>query len=125
MRRLRGERGSASIELVGFLPLMFLIAMSVWQLHIAGSAANAVADAARTASRVQALGGDGCRAALRALPASQRASAEIRIDGNRCRPPRPLTGQRVEIRTDVPTVIPGLRTAIFHVDGRAELPGGS
>lgn len=124
MSRLRDGRGTVSIELVGILPIMFLIAMGVWQLHVAAGAANAAADAARTASRVQGLGGDGCRAGLLALPRSQRDGAVITIDGDACRAPAVLDGERVEIRTAVPTILPGVSTGLFHVSASAELPGG-
>lgn len=109
---MRGQRGQASIEILGVLPLMLLFAMFVWQLHLAMSAATAVENAARTASRVEGLGGDGRRAAMRALPRSQRADAEIEI-----------RGEVVRIRSKVPTVVPGLASGIFRVRGSAELPG--
>jgi Flp pilus assembly protein TadG len=116
MRLLRGQRGQATIEIVGILPLLLLTAMFVWQLHLAASASNAAADAARTASRAQGLGGDARRAALAALPETQRDSAKIKLVQG---------GERVEITTDVPTIVPGLSTGLFKVHGAAELPGGS
>lgn len=106
------ERGQASIEVIGVLPLMLLMALLMWQLHIVWSAATAVENAARTGSRVEGLGGDGKRAALRALPKSQRDGAEIEV-----------RGEVVRIRSKVPTVVPGLSTGLFKVRGSAELPG--
>ncbi len=108
----RGERGQASIEVLGVLPLLFLCAMLMWQAHLAMSAATAVENAARTGSRVEGLGGDGERAALRALPKSQRDGAEIVV-----------RGETVRIRSNVPTIVPGLSTGLFKVRGSAVLPG--
>jgi len=109
---MRVQRGQASIEVLGVLPLMLVFAMFVWQLHLVMSAATAVENAARTGSRVEGLGGDGKRAAMRALPRSQREDVEIDI-----------RGEVVRIRTKVPTVVPGLATGLFRVRGSAELPG--
>ncbi len=109
---MKDQRGQASIELIGVLPLMMTMALLMWQLHIVYSAANAVENAARTGSRVEGLGGDGKRAALRALPKSQRGEAKITVDG-----------EVVTVRSEVPTVVPGLSTGLFKVNGSAELPG--
>jgi hypothetical protein len=105
------QRGQASVEVVGLLPILLLFAMLIWQMHLAQSAATAVENAARTASRVESLGGDGKRAVLRALPKSQREGVDIEI-----------RGATVRVRTEVPTVVPGLTTGLFHVRGSAELP---
>ena len=111
MRIVRDQRGQASIEVVGMLPLLLLAAMFVWELHLIASASNAVENAARTGSRVEGLGGDGRKAAIRALPTYQREGAEVRIDG-----------EKVTIKTGVPILVPGLKTGLFEVDGSAELP---
>ena len=106
------ERGQVSVEVLGVLPLLLLAALLMWQLHLGMSAATAVENAARTGSRVEGLGGDGRRAALRALPRSQRPDAQISV-----------RGELVRIESNVPTVVPGLSTGLFKVHGSAELPG--
>ncbi len=109
---MRGQRGQASIEVMGMLPVLLVVAMFVWQLHLAMSAATSVENAARTASRVDGLGGDAKRAAMRSLPGGQREGAEIVVRGG-----------KVEIRSRVPTIVPGLSVGFFHVNGSADLPG--
>lgn len=111
MRRATGQEGQASIEVLGILPLMLLVGMLIWQLHLGMSAANAVESAARTGSRVAAQGGDARAAALRALPKSQRDGAQIVV-----------AGELVRIKSNVPTVVPGLSTGWLKVSGDAQLP---
>ena len=110
-RLWRDVRGQASIELLGFVPLLLLAAMAAWQLQLAASAANYAKNAARTASRTAGLGGDPVKAAMRSLPDSQKSHAKITVNG-----------QRVTVKTDVPTIVPGLTSGLFHVSGTAELP---
>ena len=111
MRRLSSERGQASIELLGALPLLLLVAAIVWQAHMTAAASNAVESAARTAARVGSLGGDPQRAARFALPEAQRPSADIRV-----------VGDRVEIETDTPLIVSD-HTLGYRVKGSAEIPG--
>ena len=60
--------GQAAVELVAVLPLVALIALSLWQLAVAGQAAWLAGAAARAAARAHAVGGDEAAAARGVLP---------------------------------------------------------
>ena len=51
IRRSRGERGQATIEMLGILPLALLIAGAILQLFLIGYAAVSAESAARLAAR--------------------------------------------------------------------------
>jgi hypothetical protein len=77
----RGDAGQASVELVAFLPLVLLIALTVFSFA-AAQAADDEAGAAAEAGALALLQGRDPRAAARgALPAGSRPRAEIEIDG--------------------------------------------
>jgi pilus assembly protein CpaE len=65
---LRSERGQASIELIGVLPMALLATLVAWQLALAGHTLWLCAHAARVAARAEAVGGDPASAARSALP---------------------------------------------------------
>jgi hypothetical protein len=77
---VRSESGQASVEMVGTLPAILLVAALVWQLAVAGHAAWLCAGAARAAARAEVVGRDGERAARRALPASLERG--LRVDSS-------------------------------------------
>src|SRR4051812_49448096 len=77
---LRGadpEAGQASVELLGVLPAVLLVAALVWQLALAGQAAWLCANAARAAARAEAVGRDGPSAARSALPRSLERGLKV------------------------------------------------
>ncbi len=74
------ERGQASIELLGALPALLLMALVGWQLVLAGHASWLAANAARVGARAQAVGGDPAAAARGALPAHLRRGARVSGD---------------------------------------------
>lgn len=81
-----GERGQASVELVGVLPFCAFVCAVVWQLALAGHAAWAVGSAARAAARAEAVGGDPSLAARSALsPSLERGLRVSAGDGGRVR----------------------------------------
>jgi pilus assembly protein CpaE len=65
---LRSERGQASVELIGVLPLALLALLVAWQLVLAGHTLWLCAQAARVAARAEAVGRDPAAAARSALP---------------------------------------------------------
>ncbi len=71
------ERGQASVELLGTVPAVLLVAAFVWQLALAGQAAWLCANAARAAARAEAVGRDGPSAARSALPRSLRHGLRV------------------------------------------------
>ena len=68
MRRLRSERGQTSVELMLVLPLLLLLGLFIWQMHLTLNVANDAENAARTASR----SGGGADAAKEALEPQYR-----------------------------------------------------
>jgi hypothetical protein len=101
MRRWREQRGQASVELMGMLWWLFLVALVVWQIMLAAWAADQAGNAARTASRAAGRGGDGKKAGEMALTAGLRPGS--RVTGG---------GETWTVTVDIPIIIPGL-----HVDG--------
>ena len=114
-RRLADERGQASAELMGMMGWLMLVTLIVWQVALAAWTYTQVSNAARTASRVEARGGDAKKAVRNALSAPLRKSIEkIKIEG-----------ERATVKVRMPLVLPG----IFRLDracsppAAAELPG--
>jgi hypothetical protein len=91
----RSERGQASVELVGALPLVLLAAAVAWQLVLAGQALWLCAQAARVAARAEAVGRDPSAAARSALPKRLERGLVVRH----------RRGGGVEVRLRVPLVL--------------------
>ena len=64
------DRGVASLEVVGLLPLVALVVSMILQLVAATYTANATESAARAAARAYSLGEDPTAAARRSLPSA-------------------------------------------------------
>lgn len=92
---LGSERGQASVELLGAVPAVLLIALLVWQLALAGQAAWLCANAARAAARAEAVGRDGPAAARSALPKSMERGLEVKT----------TAGGAVRVRLHVPLLL--------------------
>jgi hypothetical protein len=88
------ERGQASVELLGTVPAVLLVAALVWQLALAGQAAWLCANAARAAARAQAVGRSARVAARSALPSSLEHG--MRVDDR---------GDAVRVRLHVPLLL--------------------
>jgi pilus assembly protein CpaE len=81
---MRGERGQASVELVGVLPLIVIVCALLWQAVVAGQAVWLSGSAARAAARAAAVGADPALAARRALPPRLERGLRVRAgDGVR------------------------------------------
>jgi len=96
MRRLRDERGQATVELMGLLPYILLVALVMWQLLLATWAITSASNAARTGSRVEARQtGSGEKAAIDALngPLRKHATAVV-------------SGERAVVRVRIPILVP-------------------
>jgi len=113
-RRLADERGQASAELMGMMGWLLLVTLIVWQVALAAWTYTQVSNAARTASRVEARGGDAKKAARNALSKPLQKNIErIKIDGEKA---------TVEVR--MPLVLPGIISSKNLLAARtAELPG--
>jgi TadE-like protein len=108
---MRNARGSVSVELMGFLPLLLIMALLVWQLLLFAWAATSAENAARSASRAVGLGADAKLAAKRALPKPLRPGLRTEVHGDKA---------TVVVR--VPILVPGFTDEELAVDRDAELP---
>ncbi len=108
--QLARERGQASVELVALLPLVAILAFSMWQATVAGQAVWLAGSAARAAARASAVGADPGAAARRVLPERlERGLLVTRVDGRE--------GVKVAIR--IPAVVGG--GGLGSVSARAAL----
>ena len=107
-----GERGQASVELIGAIPALLVAILIAAQLVAAGAALWSASLAARAGARASVVGRDAADAARRALPAPLREGARVAEDDG------------VSVRVGVPRLIPGLpairvgsRTSLEARDG--------
>ena len=110
-RLLSEERGQASTELLGMLWWMLLCALAVWQLLLAAWAIDQAANAARTASRVEARGGDAEKAAHWAVSKGLREGLEVQVNG-----------ETAKVSVRIPIVLPGLGDDRLRASRSATLP---
>lgn len=98
-----GERGQASVELLGSLPVVLLVGAVLMQLLAVGYAASLAGAAAEAGALAVAGGGDAREAARAAVPGWSRARMTVRSSGGRVevrmRPPSPLraVGRKLEL----------------------------
>jgi hypothetical protein len=111
-RLIKEERGQASTELVGMLWWMLLCALVVWQLLLAAWSVDQAANAARTASRVDARGGDAEKAARYAVSGGLRDGLKVK-----------MTGEKAEVSVRIPIVFPGFGDDRLRATRSATLPG--
>lgn len=95
-----GERGQASVELLGVLPLVVGVALAAGQLLAAGAAREAAAGAAEAGAVALLQGRDARAAAGDALPGWARDRGTVGV-----------AGPRVRVRVRPRVVLPGLRAA--------------
>jgi TadE-like protein len=115
----RGERGQASVELMLMLPLMLLVGLAIWQLHLTLSVANDAANAARTAARE----GGGPGAVRDALEPQYRDNiSKCHAGETECG--IQAGGGHVKVWVDVPIIVPGGSDLGlgFKVHGEADMP---
>jgi TadE-like protein len=77
--RTTGEHGQATVEFVGVLPLIAVLAFAAWQAAVAGQAMWLAGAAARAAARAEALGRDPEPAARSALPPRLAEGLRVRV----------------------------------------------
>ena len=105
------ERGQASVELLGALPAVLLVALAAWQLVLAGQASWLAGNAARVGARAEVVGADTEAAARGALPAHLRRGLRVTSrDGV------------VRVRVRLPIVMRSWGTPL-RISGSAGLPG--
>src|SRR5436190_5152263 len=74
-----GERGQATVELVGVLPLVAVLGFAVWQAAVAGQALWMAGAAARAAARAAAIGADPTADAPLVLPPRLEEGLRVRV----------------------------------------------
>jgi pilus assembly protein CpaE len=77
MRRRKYESGQATVELLGLLPLLVLLALACLQVAVAGQAWWMARAAAQHAARAAAIGADPRSAAFSRLPSGARSGATV------------------------------------------------
>ena len=77
---MRGERGQASVELLGALPALLVVALTVFQLLAIGYARVLAGEAAEAGALALAGGADARAAARNAIPGWSRAGMHVQSD---------------------------------------------
>ncbi|MEV4439248.1 TadE/TadG family type IV pilus assembly protein [Streptomyces sp. NPDC049577] len=111
------DTGSVSVEFLGFLPLLLLVALAAVHLGLAAFAAQQAGSGARAAARgmsVDAPAGDPETVAREAMTGWVAGKADVRATA--CGDARRATAT---VSVDVPAVIPGTG---FTVTRRATMP---
>lgn len=89
------EHGQASVELVGAIPAILLVALIGWQLVLTGHTAWLCANAARVGARAAVVGDDPLRAARSAVPDALEGGLKVASPGD----------ARVEVSLQVPLLL--------------------
>jgi len=110
--RLRDESGQASVEFAGVLFWLLLAGLFVWQMMLVSWSFTQAGNAARTASRVEARGGDPEKAGRNALSPGLREHAKVT-----------MAGDKATVKVRIPIVVPGIGTDKLPATKSAELPG--
>ena len=89
-----GQRGQASVELLGAVPFLLVLGLALLQLLAVGYSGVLAGSAAEAGALALAGGGDPRAAARDALPGWSRARARVAVSGGTVRvavrPPSPL-----------------------------------
>lgn len=107
------ERGQASIELIGALPALLLVAVVVMQLLAVGYTAVLAGDAAEAGALAIARGGSAQVAARTAVPGLVRGGVRVTSGAGavrvEMRPPRllPWVGQLLHVHATAAVAAPG------------------
>jgi hypothetical protein len=108
------ERGQASVELVGILPLVAVLGLLGWQAVVAGQAVWLSGAAARAAARASALDQDAAAAARRVLPGTLADGVSVDDAG----------GGDVKVHLTIPAVVGGIDLATIDERARFAAQGG-
>ncbi len=83
MRRLLGDSGQSTVELIGLLPLLLAAGLGAFSLLGAGAAAEAAGEAAEAGAVALLEGRDAAGAARSALSGWPRSDTSVRVRGRR------------------------------------------
>jgi len=98
------ERGQVSIELIGFLPVLLILAFAAIQLGVAAYTAQQAGTAARAAARMATQDEPG----MSYQRAGREAMSDWLADGATFRLDRVADEVTVTARVTIPSVIPGI-----------------
>jgi len=90
------ERGQAAVEVVGMLPLLFLVTLAACQVLVAGLAREAAHHAAQAGAMAMLQGGDPATEARAAAPGWTRSRLSVAV-----------SGRTVRVRVVPPSLVPG------------------
>lgn len=109
---IRGDAGTASVELVAVVPFLLVAVLAVAQVVLAGQALWSAGVAARAGARAALVGGNAATVARKALPSPLRAGATVEA------------ADAVTVRVLVPRLFPampevsvGATAALGQADG--------
>ena len=105
-RGRKGERGVASLEYLGMLPFLLLIALAGIQLGIVAYCTEQAGTAARTAARTAALPPP--RGGTQAGQAAGAGAVSGWLDATISWPRADQDAYTAEAKVDVPSVLPGI-----------------
>ena len=113
MTQRRSERGQAAVELVGMLPLLFLVVLAVAQVLAAGLAREAAHHAAQAGAMALLQGGDPVKEARAAAPdwSRRRLSVSVR-------------GRTVRVHVVPPALVPGTGRLLASTSSASAGPAG-
>jgi hypothetical protein len=114
MSRGGGERGQASVELLGLLPLLLAVALAAAQVLAVGYSSVLAGNAAEAAALALAGGRDPEAAARQALPGWSRKRLEVAVKGG-----------DVRVRLRAPVLLPPLAAELeVTAEAAVETPWG-
>lgn len=109
---VKGDEGTASVELVAVVPFLLVAVLAVAQAVLAGQALWSAGVAARAGARAALVGGNAAAVARKALPPPLRAGARVE------------EASEVTVRVVVPRLFPampevrvGASAALERADG--------
>jgi hypothetical protein len=107
LQRLRGAGGQATVELVGMLPILLIVALAAGQVLAAGVGRELADHAAQAGAMAILQGGDPAQAARSALPGWARERVEVSVHD----------GGRVEATVHPPGLVAGHASASAGSEG--------
>ena len=112
-RRFCCPRGQAAVELVGMLPLLFLVAFAVAQVLVAGLAREAAHHAAQAGAMALLQGGDPVKQARAAVPGWSRDRLTVVV-----------RGRSVRVHVVPPALVPGAGGLLDSTSSASAGPAG-